>query len=734
MSETEHQSTMKDKLLDALKTYFGHKSFRGTQESIVRNVLAKQDTFVIMPTGAGKSICYQLPAILMEGMAVVISPLIALMKNQVDQLNGNGIESHFLNSSLSKKEATEIRERVLQQQVKLLYVAPETLVKQEFIDFLRQIPIAFVAVDEAHCISEWGHDFRPEYRKIKSVVTSLGSDIPIIALTATATPKVQADIQKNLHMMDAKVFKSSFNRHNLYYEVRSKLDAVKEVIKYAKQNKGKSGIIYCLSRKKVEEIAEVLNVNGIKALPYHAGLDASTRERNQDRFLNSDVDVVVATIAFGMGIDKPDVRYVIHYDVPKSLEGYYQETGRAGRDGLQGNCIMFYNYQDIVKLEKFMKDKSLSERETSKQLLMEMAAYCESSICRRKFLLHYFGEDYAEAECIKSGKCDNCTHPKSTFEAKEYAVLFLKAVIETKEKCTSSHLIHVLTGAEVKAIKDFGHDKLEIYKKGADLTTKDWEALVRHLLVYDFVKKDIDTYGFIRMQENGHNFLRAPYNLSVSKDRDYHHEKAESLELEDFKTYDEVLFDKLMKLRKQVSVQKKLPPFVIFQEPSLEDMATRMPTTEEEFLNIVGVGKGKYLKFGKPFLELIRTHVKENEIEKDEEIIVRTNPGANKTSNKLFIIQQIDRKIPLENIAKLKSLTFEEVLEDLEQIVNSGTKLNLDYYIREKVEEDKMTEIMDYFMKAQDDTLESATKELADDIEEWEIKLVKMKFLSEVGN
>lgn len=725
---------MKDILLDTLKTYFGHNSFRGNQESIIRNILQKQDTFVIMPTGAGKSICYQLPAIIMEGMAVVISPLIALMKNQVDQLNGNGIESHFLNSSLSKKEANAIRERVKNQQVKLLYVAPETLVKPEFIDFIKQVKICFFAVDEAHCISEWGHDFRPEYRKIKQVVTQVGEDIPIIALTATATPKVQADIQKNLQMLDAQVFKSSFNRNNLYYEVRPKVDAVKEIIKYAKTNKNKAGIVYCLSRKKVEEIAETLNVNGIKALPYHAGLDSHTRETNQDKFLNGDVDVIVATIAFGMGIDKPDVRYVIHYDVPKSLEGYYQETGRAGRDGLEGKCIMFYNYQDIVKLEKFMKDKSLSERETAKQLLMEMAAYCESSICRRKFLLHYFGEEYDEQLCKKSGKCDNCTHPKTTFEGKDYVTLFLKAVVETKEKCTAHHLVHILTGAEVKAIKDFGHDKLSVYRKGADLSEKDWESVVRHLLVYDYVKKDIDTYGFIRMQERGHNFLRSPHSLEISKDREYQHDKAESIELEDFKTYDEVLFQKLMKLRKEISIQKKLPPFVIFQEPSIEDMATRMPTTEEEFLNIVGVGKGKFQKFGKPFLELIKNYVKENAIEKEEEeIVIRTNP-ATKTSNKLFIIQQIDRKIPLENIAKLKSLTYDEVLEDIEQIVNSGTRLNLDYYIKEKVDQDKMQEILDYFMKAQTDSIEEAQKNLADDIEEWEIKLVKMKFLSEVGN
>ncbi|MEO0899647.1 MAG: DNA helicase RecQ [Bacteroidota bacterium] len=722
-------------LLQGLKQYFGYDSFRGKQEEVIRSILGGKDTFVIMPTGAGKSLCYQLPAVMMEGTALVISPLIALMKNQVDQLQAFGIEAGFLNSSMSRGNYDAVKKKVLSRQLKLLYVAPESLVKDEFIDFLKQAQISFMAVDEAHCISEWGHDFRPEYRRIRDMLSQVG-EVPIIALTATATPKVRQDIVHNLQLKDASIFITSFNRPNLYYEIRPKISnshATTEIIKYIKENQGKSGIIYCLSRRKVEENAEILNVNGIKAVPYHAGLDSGTRSRHQDMFLNEDIQVVVATIAFGMGIDKPDVRYVIHYDVPKSIESYYQETGRAGRDGLEGNCILFYDFNDIVKLEKFMKDKPVSERESGKHLLYEMAAFSESGECRRKLMLHYFGEKYDKAQCKMM--CDNCRFPKEKFDAQKEASLVLNAVNLVNGKFGQTHLINILRGSNNQQIKNYDHDQLPVYGKGAELTEKEWKSIISQMIVHDYLIKDIEEYGVLKKGEHGKEYLDNPVPMELMKFQDFDQlKKNASVPVEDFKTYDEALFDKLKKLRLKLAREKRIPPFVIFQDPSLEDMASKYPVSMNEFLNITGVGKGKAQKFAAPFIQLIKSHVDANGIERMTEVVVKST--ARKSMNKLFIIQHIDRRTSLKRIAEMKGMDYDKLLEHVEQIVYSGTKLNIDYFIRDQIDDDIVDDIFDYFMTADTDDLDEAEKELSMDIdvERSDIRLVRIKFMSEVGN
>ena len=711
-----------------LKEYFGYDSFRGKQEQIVQSVLDGQDAFVIMPTGAGKSLCYQLPAIMMEGTALVISPLIALMKNQVDQMQSLGIEAGYLNSSMTKSEYESVKLKAIDRVLKMLYVAPETLVREEFLDFIRSIQLTFVAVDEAHCISEWGHDFRPEYRRIRPILQQLNRDVPIIALTATATPKVQLDIQKNLQIDNAPVFKTSFNRDNLYYEIRPKVNPIPEIVKYIKQNDKKSGIVYCLSRRKVEEIAEILNMNGIKAVPYHAGLDSETRSNHQDMFLHEDVQVVVATIAFGMGIDKPDVRFVIHYDVPKSIESYYQETGRAGRDGLEGNCILFYHFNDIVKLEKFMKDKPLSEREASKHLLYEMAAFCESGVCRRKQLLHYFGESYDETRCGKM--CDNCRYPKELFDATEETHHALKCVDELEGKFGFNYIISILRGANNQQMKEMHHNELTTFGVGKDIEEKHWKSILIQLVVNDFLLKDINNYGFLRLSEKGVAFLKNPYTVKLVTFQDFHQlEKEHAAPTEEIKAYDPILYEKLISLRKEIAKQQGLPPYVIFQETSLEEIATKYPLTIQEFENISGVGAGKARKFARPFIEMIKKYVDEFEIERPEQFVVKTQ-GKN-SSDKLYIIQQIDRKVPLNEIAKYKELSNQEVLEKVEQIIFSGMKLNLDYYINQVVDEDKLEEIYDYFMNASSDCLDEAVKALGAGYTAEEIQLVRAMFYSE---
>ncbi|MGK7397283.1 MAG: DNA helicase RecQ [Candidatus Cyclobacteriaceae bacterium M3_2C_046] len=720
-----------EELKDKLKEVFGYGQFRGNQEEIIRNILNKTNTFVIMPTGAGKSLCYQLPAILQAGTAIVISPLIALMKNQVDQLNALGVNAQVLNSTLNKSEVNRVIDETLRGKVKLLYVAPESLNKEEYVAFLKRANISFVAIDEAHCISEWGHDFRPEYRRIKSIIGQIG-DLPIIALTATATPKVQLDIHRNLQMEDADVFKSSFNRKNLYYEVRPKQHTKKQLIRYIKEHKGKSGIVYCLSRKKVEEIAELLRVNDIKAAPYHAGMDSAVRIKNQDDFLNEEVDVIVATIAFGMGIDKPDVRFVIHYDTPKSLEGYYQETGRAGRDGLEGNCIMFYSYNDILKLEKFNKDKSVTERDNAKILLYEMSAYAESSVCRRRQLLHYFGEKY-EKDC---GFCDNCLKPKEQFEGKDYILIVLQAAQQTEEHFGLNHLSDVIRGIKTQYVNSYEHDKLDVFGRGDNHDQHFWSSVIRQALLYEFLEKDIETVGILKLAEKGKQFLQHPFSITLSKDHDYESGEAdEKLEKEEIKTtaYDLALFDMLKSLRKKVAKEKNLPPYVIFQDPSLEEMATTYPGTRDELAQINGVGLGKVSKFGKPFLDLINKYVDENDIVTASDVVVKSS--VNKSKVKIFIIQQIDRKVDLEEIAEAKGLSFEELIEEIEHICYSGTKLNLDYYIDQFMDGDKQDEIYEYFMNASTDRIQVALEELgSDDYSEEELRLMRIKFLSEYAN
>ena len=730
-----------EELHSNLKKFFGFDTFKGEQEKIITHLIEGNNAFVLMPTGGGKSMCYQLPALLMPGTAIVVSPLIALMKNQVDAIRGfisgsDGV-AHFLNSSLNKTQIQEVKDDLLSGVTKLLYVAPESLTKEETVALLRQIHISFYAIDEAHCISEWGHDFRPEYRHIRRIVDELGS-APIIALTATATPKVQADIQKNLCMMDAKVFKSSFNRPNLYYEVRDKVNVKKEMIRFIKENEGKSGIIYCLSRKKTEEIAEFLNVNGIKALPYHAGMDAATRAKNQDMFLMEEVDVIVATIAFGMGIDKPDVRFVIHYDIPKSLEGYYQETGRAGRDGEEGKCITFYSYKDILKLEKFMQGKPLSEQEIGKQLLLETVAYAESNRCRRKILLNYFGEDYTQENC---GNCDNCLHPKKLFEGQEYLATVLELVDSMKENFKVDHLANILAGETNSIIKSYKHHLSEFFGMGKDKGVRFWIAIIRQAVVMHFLHKDLEQYGLISITPEGKEFLEHPHSVMMAEDREF----ADGDEEEDEDSAaisavrhgggvgDPALFAMLKDLRKDMSRKLKLPGFVIFTDPSLEDMSIHYPITLDELKNCQGVGEGKARKFGKEFINLIAKYVEENDIQRPEDIVVKSI--VNKSANKVYIIQNIDRKIPLEDIAEAKNMELSDVLDELEAIVAAGTRIDIDYYIRQTVDEDKVEDIYEYFKEeAQSDSVADAVKELGPDYEEEEIRLVRIKFLSEVAN
>nr|WP_281548687.1 DNA helicase RecQ [Alistipes onderdonkii] len=718
-----------------LKEYFGFSSFKGNQEAVIRNVLEGKDTFVLMPTGGGKSLCYQLPALLMDGVAIVISPLIALMKNQVDAMRTFSAESgiaHFLNSSLNKTAVTQVRSDVLAGKTKLLYFAPESLTKEDNVAFLRKIRISFYAIDEAHCISEWGHDFRPEYRRIRPIINEIGP-APLIALTATATPKVQLDIQKNLGMSDAAVFKSSFNRPNLYYEIRPKHDVDREIIRFIKQNEGKSGIIYCLSRKKVEELTELLVANGIRALAYHAGMDAATRAANQDAFLMERVEVIVATIAFGMGIDKPDVRYVIHYDIPKSLEGYYQETGRAGRDGGEGYCLTFYSYKDIQKLEKFMQGKPIAEQEIGKLLLLETVSYAESSMCRRKTLLHYFGEEYTEENC---GNCDNCRNPKPKIDARAALKMALEALRDIGDKFKADYLINVLTGKTTALIKSYGHNKSKWFGAGAEHDARFWGAVLRQALILGLVDKNIENYGLISVNRKGENFIAMPFPVTVTLDHDYDEEEKEAeavVPMGKGGAADEELFAMLKDLRKKVAKQHGLPPFVIFQDPSLEDMAVQYPITIEEMQNITGVGVGKARKFGEEFIKLIKAYVEEKEIIRPQDMIVKS--VGNKSGNKIFIIQSIDRKMDFEDIARAKDLDFDELLTEIEGIVNSGTRLDISYYLRDFMDEDKIEDIYLYFKEdAQSDSLDAAIDELGADYTEEEIRLVRIKFICEQGN
>jgi len=717
-----------------LKRIFGFSQFRGNQEIIVENILNGRNTFVIMPTGAGKSLCYQLPAVTKEGTAIVISPLIALMKNQVDQMNAFGINAFFLNSTLNKSETNKVKKEVLAGKTKLLYVAPESLTKEDNILFLKDAKLSFIAIDEAHCISEWGHDFRPEYRKIKSIIAQIAPNLPVIALTATATPKVQQDIQRNLQMEEADLFKSSFNRTNLYYEIRPKVknETKKHLIKFIKTHKGKSGIIYCLSRKKVEEIAELLKVNNINAAPYHAGLDAHVRIKNQDDFLNEEVDVIVATIAFGMGIDKPDVRYVIHYDVPKSLEGYYQETGRAGRDGLEGHCLMFYKYEDIIKLEKFNKDKPVTERENSKILLQEMASYAESSVCRRKIILHYFGE-YFEKDC---GFCDNCKKNKDFFDGQFYLETAIQTVKAIKNRFAIQHLVNVIRGINDEYISSYKHDQVSVFGVGKKDDDKLWNTAIRQAMIMNFLEKDIENYGLIKVTKKGEDYLKNPFEIKMSKDHDFEKESADQkIEEAQFngKAYDEKLFELLKAERKKVAKLKNLPPYVIFQDPSLEEMATVYPTSKDELAQINGVGMGKVSKFGASFLKLIQDYVEENEIITLADVVVKTS--GNRSKAKISIIQQIDKKIGLEEIASNLNISMTELLQEIEQIIYSGTKLNINYYIEDIMDEDREDILQDYFMNASSDNIKIALETLEDeDFGEEEIRIYRIKFISEHAN
>lgn len=721
-------------LTEQLKTYFGFDVFKGNQEEIIRNVLDKQDTFVLMPTGGGKSLCYQLPALLMPGTAIVISPLIALMKNQVDAMRSFSMEdgvAHFLNSSLNRAAIDEVKADILSGKTKLLYVAPESLTKEDNIEFLKQLEISFYAVDEAHCISEWGHDFRPEYRRIRPIVNEIGK-APIIALTASATPKVQHDILKNLTMTDAIVFKSSFNRPNLYYEVRPKTNDIdKEIIKYIKSRPRKSGIIYCLSRKRVEDLAGTLQVNGIAALPYHAGLDTLTRAENQDSFLMEKVQVIVATIAFGMGIDKSDVRFVMHYEIPKSLEGYYQETGRAGRDGGEGVCITFYSAKDLQKMEKFMQGKPIAEQEIGRQLLFETAAYAETSVCRRKILLHYFGEEYMEENC---GSCDNCTHPKKQVEAQELLVLILEAIIALKEKFKAEYVVNVLKGVETEDIKSYGHDELEQFGTAQDEDDNFLQAIIRQAMLAGFVEKDIENYGLLKVTAAGKKYLTKPTSFMVVKNNDFEEDEEEtSVKGSGTSAVDPALYAMLIDLRKKLSKQLELPPFVIFQDPSIEAMATTYPINIDELQNVPGVGAGKAKRYGEEFVALIKRHVFENEIVRPEDLRVRS--VANKSKLKVSVIQAIDRKVALDDLAESKGLDFKELLDEVEAIVYSGTKINIDYFLMEIMDEDHIAAIEGYFREAETDDISAALKELGeDDFSEEEVRLVRVKFLSEMGN
>ncbi|PWJ56967.1 ATP-dependent DNA helicase RecQ [Dyadobacter jejuensis] len=724
-----------DTLKERLKEIFGYSQFRGEQEVIIQNILLGKNTFVIMPTGAGKSLCYQLPALVSDGMAIVISPLIALMKNQVDQLTAFGINAQFLNSTLSKSEMTRVKTDALNGSLKLLYIAPESLTKEDNLDFLKRTKISFVAIDEAHCISEWGHDFRPEYRRIYGIIENIGN-LPIIALTATATPKVQQDIRKNLQMEEAETFKSSFNRKNLYYEIRPKKDVKKQLIRYVRNNKGKSGIIYCLSRKTVEEVSELLRVNDVRARPYHAGLDSNTRMANQDAFLNEDCEVIVATIAFGMGIDKPDVRFVIHYDVPKSLEGYYQETGRAGRDGLEGNCLMFYSYDDILKLEKFNKDKTVTERDNARHLLNEMVAYSTLGVCRRRQLLSYFGE-YFENDC---GFCDNCMKPTEKTKIQEEVVLILQAVEKTEQRFDAQHLADVLTGTDNQYIKSYEHNKLDVYGKGLEISDSHnyWTSAIRQLVILNYLNKDIENYGVIKLSEKGKTYLNDPYPVTLHTDHDFEREEVKADEDDkeagrNAHAYDEALLGLLKALRKKVAKEKNLPPYVIFQDPSMEEMATTYPTTQQEMAQINGVGMGKVQKFGRQFIELIKNYVEENDIETAQDVVIKST--VNKSKIKIYIIQQVDRKVSLDEIADAKDLSLSDVIEEIEHICYSGTKLNLDYYINQVIDKERQLDIFDYFMTSESDNIAAAADEFSDDeVSEEELRLMRIKFLSELAN
>jgi ATP-dependent DNA helicase RecQ len=718
-----------------LKQYFGFDTFKGDQEAIIRNVLSGKDTFVLMPTGGGKSLCYQLPSLIMEGTAIVISPLIALMKNQVDVINGmsedEGI-AHYLNSSLNKAAIDLVKEDILSGKTKLLYVAPESLTKEEYVDFLKSVKISFYAIDEAHCISEWGHDFRPEYRRIRPIVNEIGK-APIIALTATATDKVRTDIKKSLGILDAKEFKSSFNRPNLYYEVRQKPSnddtTNAQIVKFIRQNPGKSGIIYCLSRKKVEELAAVLCTNDIKAAPYHAGLDSATRNKTQDDFLQEDIDVIVATIAFGMGIDKPDVRFVIHYDIPKSLEGYYQETGRAGRDGGEGKCIAFYRYKDLKKLEKFMEGKPVAEQDIGRQLLAETAAYAESSVCRRKMLLHYFGEEYHKDNC---GNCDNCLHPKTKQEAQDALVIVLIAVQKLKEDFRTDYVIDFVKGRATDDIVAHKHDQLDEFGSGEDMDDKIWNPVIRQALIAGYLKKDVENYGLLKLTVSGKKFLKSPKSFMIVLDNEFSDDDDDETVEGQGGALDPTLFAMLKDLRKKVAKQKGVPAYAVFQESSLEQMATVYPVTLEELQQVQGVGAGKARKFGKEFVELIKRHCEENEIERPEDLRVRT--VAKKSAMKVKIIQSIDRQVALDDIANAQGLEFEELLDEVEAIVYSGTKLNIDYFLEEVMDDDHVDDIYDYFSESDTDDLNTAMDELGDDYSEDEVRLVRIKFLSEVAN
>jgi len=728
MSETNQT------LHTALKKYFGFSNFKGNQELVIQSLLNGHDTFVIKPTGGGKSLCYQLPAFMSEGTAIIVSPLIALMKNQVDAIRGLALTdsiAHVLNSSLTKREIQKVKEDIRQGYTKLLYVAPESLTKEENIDFLKSVKLSFFAIDEAHCISEWGHDFRPEYRNLRSIFQKIGKS-PIIALTATATEKVQEDIQKNLGMENAKLFKSSFNRGNLFYEVRPKININKEIIKFVKQHPGKSGIVYCLSRKKVEEVAQTLQVNGINALPYHAGLDVNKRAKHQDAFLMEDCDVIVATIAFGMGIDKPDVRFVVHHDIPKSLESYYQETGRAGRDGGEGICVAFYSYKDIEKLEKFTQGKPVAEQEISRQLLLETVSFAETSMCRRKYILHYFGETFNEKLCNKL--CDNCKNPKKQHEGSEDVLLLLTAIEESKEKFKAKEIVNILIGKVTAMINDYNCNKLNVFGKGKDKEAGYWHAVIRQVFVSGLLSKDIEAYGLLKLNEDSKYFLAKPGSFMITEDHDYSDiEQQEAQSNVKSAVFDTTLLAMLKDLRKKVAKAKNLPPFVLFQDPSLDDMALQYPITIEELTNINGVGTGKANRFGKEFVEFIANYVEENNIDRPQDMVVKSI--INKSGLKVYIIQSTDRKLPLEDIASAKGLDMPKLISEIENIVYSGTKVDINYYLDDVLDEDHQKEIFDYFKKdAETDSIEKAMEEFNGNYEEEELRLMRIKFLSDLAN
>ncbi|MDQ0105465.1 ATP-dependent DNA helicase RecQ [Chitinophaga terrae (ex Kim and Jung 2007)] len=732
-------AVVKERLMDALREHFGFDSFKGNQEKIINSILSGKDTFVIMPTGGGKSLCYQLPALMSPGCALIVSPLIALMKNQVDLVRGYSSKdnvAHFLNSTLSKAQIKKVRADLMAGKTKLLYVAPETLTKQENLDFFKELEISFIAVDEAHCISEWGHDFRPEYRRLKEMIDQINDKLPIIALTATATPKVQSDIVKNLGLNKANIFISSFNRPNLYYEIRPKRkkeQTIKDIVKFIHQHKGKSGIIYTLNRKTTEELADMLVANGIKAVAYHAGLDSSTRAQRQDMFLHEDIEVIVATIAFGMGIDKPDVRFVIHYNIPKSLENYYQETGRAGRDGLDGHCICYYSHKDVQKLEHLMRDKSLSEREMGAQLINETVAYAESAVCRRKVILHYFGEHYETENC---GQCDNCRNPKEKIEVKNRVVIMLKAIQALEERFGSEYVINVITGKTSPQITTYRHDQLDVFGEGKEFDAHFWNSLMRQMMLEGLIEKDIEEYGLLKVTDKGKKFLKKPYSIMVALNHQFDEDAMDDEDEaggETHATADPVLFEMLKELRKKVSKEKKLPPFVIFLETSLEDMATQYPTTVQELEKIQGVSKGKALRYGKQFLDVITRYVEENNITRPDDFVMKS--VVNKSGMKVFIIQNIDKKIPLETIAKNKEITLSQLLDEMETIVASGTKLNIDYCLDEELDDYAQDEIMEYFKGCETSSLALAREELIEnDYTLEQLKLVRIKFLVEYGN